>query len=318
MATEPLVTIGLPVYNGEKLVSRAIDSVLAQTCPDVRLLISDNCSIDGTPDICRGYAEKDSRVVYTVTERNLGAAGNYTRTAQLARSRYFKWISHDDLISPDFVESCLAVAESDPSIITVAPVLEVVDHEGRVVQEVTSYTGRDGWPTDRLDQYRAMMRELAYCETHDDGLFMVAYEYGFHRLELLRRTRLELPFVSSDYVLAAELSLWGQLATIDRPLSTFTLGTSAAGTSANFTNWDPTAIQRMLDPSRTSRRDVLISVRRRHLEHVRAVLRSPLGVGDKFLAMSAATLPTRARLGVRLQSRFPRLAQAVAKGPGHA
>ena len=303
----PKVTIGLPVYNGAETVRRAIDSVLAQTSGDLELLISDNCSTDETQEICKDYARKDPRVVYTRTERNLGAAGNYRRTVAIARGKFFKWISHDDWMSPRFIEACLPVAESDPAIITVAPVVDVVDTKGVKLQSASSYTGRRQWSTDRLQQYREMMDELAYCETHSDGLLMIVYEYGFHRLELLRKTRLVMPFISSDYVFAAELSLFGRLVKLDESLSEFTLSTSAAGTSANFAAWNPLAIHRMLAPSMTGRWNLLVSVRRRHFEHLKAVLRSPLSAREKVLALEAAMRPARARLGARARMRWSRL-----------
>jgi glycosyltransferase involved in cell wall biosynthesis len=292
------VTIGVPVYNGASTLPTVLECVLGQTFGNIELLISDNCSTDATPDICHEYVRADQRVTYHRTERNLGAARNYTCAAQLASGTFFKWLSHDDWIAPDFVEACLPLARSSEDVITVAPIVDVVDDDGSWLQSIGSYVGKKEWSSDRLTQYRQMMDELAYCETHSDGFTMVAYQYGFHRLELLRRTRLMMPFISADYVLAAELALFGQLVALDAPLSRFTLG---GGTSSNFATWNPAAIQRMLDPDHTRRRDLLVSVRRRHWEHVRAVLRSPLPATHRVQALEAATRPARARATARLR-----------------
>jgi glycosyltransferase involved in cell wall biosynthesis len=293
---EALVTIGLPIYNGASLCRIAIESVLAQTYPNFELLISDNCSTDDTADVCREYARRDPRVRYSRTERNLGAAGNFCRTVELARGEYFRWIAYDDSIHPDFITECLAIAEADPEIISVAPIIDIVDRAGIKYQSVVSYTGRAMWSTNRIEQYAQMMDELAYCETHSDGLFMVAYLFALHRLSLLRRTRLLMPFISSDYVLAAELALWGKLAFVNKPLGAFVRDT---GTTRQFVLWNPFAIQRMLNPSRMSKFDMLISVRRRHFEHIVAVLRSPLSVLEKVVAVELATRPMRARFRQR-------------------
>jgi glycosyltransferase involved in cell wall biosynthesis len=266
--------------------------VLAQTYPNFELLVSDNCSTDETEDVCREYARRDSRVRYFKTERNLGSARNFCRTVELSRGQYFRWIAHDDWIHPDFITECLAVAEADPEIISVAPIIDIVDRAGTKYQSVVSYTGRTKWSSNRIEQYAQMMDELAYCETHSDGLFMVAYSFALHRLSLLRRTRLVMPFISSDYVLAAELALWGKLAFVNKPLSTFVRDT---GTTPQFDLWNPLAIQRTLDPSRMSKLDMLISVRRRHFEHIVAVLRSPLDIFEKAFAVELATRPMRAR-----------------------
>src|SRR5687767_8969737 len=155
----PTVTVGLPVYNGANLMRRAIDSILAQTEPNLELVISDNCSSDETEEICREYARHDDRVVYTKTERNLGAALNYGRLTELARGKFFRWISHDDWMAPDFVESCLPIANSADDIVSVAPEIDVVDADGKKLQSVSSYLGRAQWSSDRLQQYREMMDE---------------------------------------------------------------------------------------------------------------------------------------------------------------
>jgi glycosyltransferase involved in cell wall biosynthesis len=56
----PLVSIGLPVYNGARFIAQALDALLGQTLHDFELIISDNASTDGT-DICLDYAARDAR-----------------------------------------------------------------------------------------------------------------------------------------------------------------------------------------------------------------------------------------------------------------
>src|SRR5262245_53151730 len=86
-----------------------------------------------------------------------------------------------------------------------------------------------------IAQYAQMMDEIAYCETHS-GLLMVALFFALHRLSLLRRTRLVIPFISSDSVLAAELALWAKLAFVDKPLSVFVLETEHKQTKVALRN----------------------------------------------------------------------------------
>ena len=68
----PLVTIGVPVRNGEDFLAEALDSALAQEYPNLEILISDNASVDATPDICRRYAEADPRVRWWRNAENAG------------------------------------------------------------------------------------------------------------------------------------------------------------------------------------------------------------------------------------------------------
>ncbi len=66
----PKVSIGLPVYNGEKYLAETLDGILTQTYQDFELIISDNASTDRTPEICRIYVQKDQRIRYHRNEKN--------------------------------------------------------------------------------------------------------------------------------------------------------------------------------------------------------------------------------------------------------
>src|SRR5438132_13873019 len=91
------VSIGMPVYNGERYLSGALDSLLSQTLADFDLIISDNASTDATESICRSYAAHDSRIRYFRNENNLGAAANFNRAFELCGGEFFRWAAHDDL-----------------------------------------------------------------------------------------------------------------------------------------------------------------------------------------------------------------------------
>ena len=84
--TNPRVSFGLPVYNGERYLEEAIESILAQTFEDFELVISDNASTDGTEEICRRYADKDDRIRYSRNTTNIGGMNNGNRTFRLARA----------------------------------------------------------------------------------------------------------------------------------------------------------------------------------------------------------------------------------------
>ena len=108
----PKVTIGLPVFNGEKYLAQAVDSILAQTFEDFELLISDNASTDGTPEICEHYVKADKRVQYFRNKVNLGAAPNFNGLVPKARGMYFKWAACDDLLEPDFLRACIEALDT--------------------------------------------------------------------------------------------------------------------------------------------------------------------------------------------------------------
>jgi glycosyltransferase involved in cell wall biosynthesis len=129
----PRVSIGLPVYNGEKYLPQKLDAILAQTFTDFELIISDNASTDSTQEICLSYAARDARVRYFRNEVNLGLTRNFNRAFELSSaSEYFSWTSHDDLIAPDFYAKCVEVLDSDPSIVLCHSWIKMIDEYGVV------------------------------------------------------------------------------------------------------------------------------------------------------------------------------------------
>ena len=92
----PLVTVGLPVYNGERYLAEALEAALAQDLDDLEVVVCDNASEDSTREIALDYVARDRRVRYHRNERNLGLARNFNRVFELSRGKYFKWTAHDD------------------------------------------------------------------------------------------------------------------------------------------------------------------------------------------------------------------------------
>lgn len=98
------VSIGMPVYNGEKSIETTIKSLLNQTHRNFELIISDNASTDKTESICREYAIKDKRIKYVCQPQNFGAELNFKFVFDKAVGEYFMWASCDDVFSKNFVE----------------------------------------------------------------------------------------------------------------------------------------------------------------------------------------------------------------------
>lgn len=96
----PKITVGMPVYNGERYVEESIKSVLAHTFDHFELLISDNGSTDRTAEICQDNASMDSRISLIRNEQNIGASANYNTLVQKATAPYFRWSNADDLLAP--------------------------------------------------------------------------------------------------------------------------------------------------------------------------------------------------------------------------
>ena len=114
----PKLTIGMPVYNGELFIKRAIESILAQTFTDFELIISDNASTDSTQEICQSFSKKDNRIRIFKQEKNIGVHRNFYFLLSQARGEYFAWAAVDDYLDKDFMEKNLKVLESNNSIVS--------------------------------------------------------------------------------------------------------------------------------------------------------------------------------------------------------
>src|SRR5680860_1035425 len=124
------VSVGMPVYNGEKYVGAALECLLSQTLTDFELIISDNASTDRTESICRSYAARDSRVRYFRNEQNTGGTANFNRVLELASSEYFKWACHDDLHAPTYLEQCAGILDRNPSFVLCHSKTRHIDSNG--------------------------------------------------------------------------------------------------------------------------------------------------------------------------------------------
>lgn len=112
----PQVSIGMPVYNGEKFIGKALDSLLRQTFTDFELIISDNASTDGTEGICRHYVAKDSRIRYCRQSQNKGGSWNFNFVLHEAQCDYFMWAACDDSWDKNFIKDCVNFMDNHTDI----------------------------------------------------------------------------------------------------------------------------------------------------------------------------------------------------------
>src|SRR4051794_41159994 len=135
--SSPRLTIGVPVYNGERFIRATLDSLLAQTFTDFEVIITDNASTDGTEAICRSYVANDSRVSYVRADRNLGPSKNYNVSVDRARGELFKWAAADDVCGPDFLKICIAALDANPDAVVAHPRTKSIDADGKLIKDYT-------------------------------------------------------------------------------------------------------------------------------------------------------------------------------------
>jgi glycosyltransferase involved in cell wall biosynthesis len=261
----PGVSVGLPVYNAERYLRIAIESILNQTLRDWELVICDNASTDGTGAICREYAARDPRIRYHRLPANIGAANNFRRVFELSRGRYFKWIACDDFCGPEFLERCVQVLDESPDTVLCTTKASMIDQDGRVIER---YAERQDLPMARAsDRFIASRDQDGWC---------IAV-YGLVRADTLRRTAVMGNYAGSDAVLLGELSLYGRFAEVPEYLLFRRIHPGAYSHEVN--------LEKMRDfytPSK-KRGTALVFRSWRHLfEYLRAVIRAPLPFGERL------------------------------------
>ena len=201
-----LVTIGLPVYNGEAYLRQAIESILEQTHHNLELIISDNASTDGTAAICEEFTNRDSRVRMSRQAVNRGAAFNFNFVLTEARGAFFKWMAHDDVCRPRFIEACLDVLLQDSDVVVAYPTPVDIDASGEELQVRDSGLGFD--VSDPTERFRRTMKRA-----HKNLLL-----FGLMRTEALIQTGKHGSYHGADRVLMAEMALRGKLVEVPEPL----------------------------------------------------------------------------------------------------
>lgn len=262
----PVVTVGMPLFNGALYLSAALDSLLAQTFERFEIVISDNGSTDETEEICRRYADRDRRIRYFRHDTNRGAAWNHNFLIMEARGCYFRWHHYDDLCEPRHLEHCVAALESNPKAVLAYPRTILIDDTGGV--------------TSHYDDRLALGEAAPHARLRHflNNVYLCNPVLGLIRREALQRTGLHGAYVAADHVLLAELAMQGYWTEVPEPLF-YRRFHAAKSTEANRTVRDRAA---WYDP-RLRKGIVIWPNLRLFAERLRAVGRAPIEPRAKVL-----------------------------------
>jgi glycosyltransferase involved in cell wall biosynthesis len=266
-AAAPRLTLGLPVYNGERYLRDSVDALLAQTFTDFELIISDNASTDRTGAIAQAYVSADPRVRYVRHPRNMGSAFNHNFVVAQARGEFFKWVSDDDTYAPDLLYRCIEALDRWPHVVLAHAWTTFMDDAGEVTHRV-DYPLR----TDVADA-SGRFRSLLYMQGGDDI-------YGVVRTSVMRSVAPHGSYHLADRTMVAELALNGPFYNVpeflyfrrDHPNRAERVASGLRRRSAH------------LDPRRANRwrHPVVRLVGEYLLAYVTAIWRAPIGVADRL------------------------------------
>ena len=172
MSVAPLVTVLIPVYNREKYVAVAIESILAQSFIDFELLLIDDGSTDGSVEIMRSYTT-DPRVRLVRNEHNLGIPKTRNKGIDLARGEYIAMLDSDNYAYPDRLKKQVAFLNQHSDVAMVGAWVTWTDEMGRLVQK-----GKRRFVSPGELQSRLLFRT---CFTHDSNMArtVVLQEYRY-------------------------------------------------------------------------------------------------------------------------------------------
>jgi lambda repressor-like predicted transcriptional regulator len=139
ISVKPLVTIGIPTYNrADGYLKETLESALAQTYPNVEVVVADHCSPDATRAVVASYA--DPRVRYFRHEPGMKPNDNFNFCLQQANGTYFLLLHDDDKIDPDFIDTCMRAADYDTRVGIIRSGTRIINSVGTVIGEGRNLT----------------------------------------------------------------------------------------------------------------------------------------------------------------------------------
>lgn len=191
----PLVTIAIPVFNGENFLREAIESTINQEYRNLEIILSDNASTDSTLKICREYGKKDPRIRIIHHDENVGASENHNNAFRISKGKYFKWLSHDDVMERTCISRSVEVMENMPDVGCVYFLSNAVTEEGEVLEDYSP-------GIDLMDERPSRRLYRSTCISHP-----LMEVFGVFRSDVLKKTRLFGKYSSSDRIILAEVAL---------------------------------------------------------------------------------------------------------------
>jgi glycosyltransferase involved in cell wall biosynthesis len=228
--SKPLVSIGVPIYNAERHIRQALDSLLAQDYDNFELIISDNASTDRTQEICQAYAKRDKRIQYYRNQANMGIGWNFNRVLELSSGEYFIWAAGDDYRDPRYIDSCLRAFGTSGDIVLVHSRIEAIDHE--TDEYILTDNGFSTIGLSRVEKFKHIARQNSRA---------CCLIYGIFKSKALRKVMPFKKMLSFDALLLAELSLHGEFVTSPETLMFERLGGADPYRIKRFCN-DPSNI----------------------------------------------------------------------------
>jgi glycosyltransferase involved in cell wall biosynthesis len=222
----PRVVALVPTWRAAEFLAETLDTLAAQTWPNLEILISDDASPDATAEIAAAYAARDPRFRLMRQPRNLGWTGNVNALLAAARGDYLLFAFQDDHLAPTYLERCVAALETNPRAVIAYSDLALVSQDGS--REDKQYAVLDG-VADRLERARRVARQQGSWWIPNRGVFRASAAKAIGGLR--RHTAGEF---SADWPWLLHMSLLGEFVRVPERLVTKIYVTRSLSRSWDF------------------------------------------------------------------------------------
>lgn len=178
---QQMVGVGIPVYNGEKFLKKALTSIIFQTHKNLEIIISNNCSTDSSYDIIKDFQIKDKRIKIFNQKKKLSMMDNFRFVLNKSNSKYFMWAASDDFRSRDFIKKNLEFLEKNQDFVASISPVRFFKHQYNS-KKIGDYSVDDNVVYDRINKA---------LKLNANGRF-----YSLFRADKLKK----LKYINNDYL----------------------------------------------------------------------------------------------------------------------
>lgn len=231
----PKISIGMPVYNGERFLRKSIESLLTQTFTDFELIISDNASTDSTSSICDEYSKKDKRIRYFRQKKNMGLNWNYRFVLKEAKFDYFMWAAVDDVRASTYLEkNLLSLLSNNNAVCSMSKINyyglkslknknEKIDSKFRNFRKKLRHTIK---PREIHPISGSYNKKVRFFLNKSETWII----FGLFRIEELRKSLIDKTFVGVDLAIILNVLKYGDIHVVNEVLlEVFDAGISNRG-----------------------------------------------------------------------------------------
>ena len=221
---KPKVSVGIPVYNGEKYIRQAINSVLQQTFTNFEIIISDNASTDQTEIICKEYEKKDERIRYIRHKNNKGADFNFPFVLAEAKSDYFVWLAYDDYWESTFLEKNTKILEENHNVVGSIGLVKYYGVKDFHIKKNLTYKIKNKIRRGSNDQFEKYAHVLPVSGIYEEKVStylrfdQASFVYGLFRTDKLQNRMVSADQAGWDLLLILNILKDGDLHVIDEIL----------------------------------------------------------------------------------------------------